>query len=106
MGKAMWAVPGLVLAAGLGAGLLALSAGRPAAAADPPPAGPAAVPPLEAGKQYTFYWDRSELVGATALDAPRGNWVKVRYQTDAGKEAVHWVNLATVTHVVELPAGK
>lgn len=106
MGKAMWVSAGVALGACLGVGLLALSAGRPVVAADPAPAAPAAVPPLEAGKQYTFYWERGELVGATALDGPRGNWIKVRYRLDSGKEAVHWVNLATVTHVVELPAGK
>jgi hypothetical protein len=106
MGKTMQVTTGLVMAVCLGVAFLALSAGRPSVAVEPAPTATGAMPPLEAGKRYTFYWERGEMIDATALDGPRGNWIKVRYRLDTGKEAVHWVNLATVTHVVELPKGK
>src|SRR5581483_8364986 len=98
MGRTMRVTIGLVLAACLGVGFLALSAGRSVGAVEPAPAASSAVPPLEAGKRYTFYWERGELIDATALDGPRGNWIKVRNRLESAKEAVNWVNLATVTH--------
>ena len=102
MGKSTRVTVGLLLAACLVVGFLAVSAGRSTAPAEPAPAAPA----LEAGKRYSFYWERAEMVNATALGAPRGNWIRVRYRSEPGKETVHWVNLATVTHVAELPTDK
>lgn len=63
------------------------------------------VPPLEPGKRYTFYWERGQLVSALVLEAPRGNWVKVRYGAETVRESEHWVNLYTITYLVEVPKG-
>lgn len=77
--------------------------GQPAAA---PPAAGAAGPVLEAGKRYTFYWERGEITNAVAVEALRGGWIRVRSRLESGMETVQWVNLGTVNYVVELPAGK
>jgi hypothetical protein len=54
---------------------------------------------LEVGKGYTFSWPHASLSG-TVVEEPRDNWVKVKHLIAEGKEAVYWINLTTVLHVM------
>src|SRR5262249_6577505 len=91
----------LVLASG--AAMLAQPGTRVAGPAEPAPA--VLGPPLEVGKSYTFNWSQGPLQG-TVVEAPRGNWVKMKRQITSDREEVCWGNLGNVLYVREAQRDK